>query len=382
MKSIRIIILLLSHLVLLPGFITLQAQVSGSVNYSMFYTDNPFRLTDGTEEYINTYLANLGYQPFQNKLKMSYSFGLNDFRNFTDRSYNYHSFDLNYSFRFLDTTKEENISLEASYYLKQNNSGDELYKYNAYTFAANARFYLMDNLLFVSGYKFGNKNYPSLYNLNYTDNTGYSRLSMFFDTNTAFHFELQLGDRNYSIEETNTLTSGHGKGGRMNRIENTRTTNVTQMLTTLKVSQSLFENTGINIYYLNRNNVNKNSNISLTEFLYSDDNDLWDDPYSFEGNDIGSEFFQILPWDMSLRFSGQYSYRRYKENIADTLSLASQRIDGRTELWLGITKEFYTIPLFNSLELGLEYMHVINNSNENLFTYKNNLILFRLGLNF
>ncbi|MGE5682797.1 MAG: hypothetical protein ACM34K_18175 [Bacillota bacterium] len=371
---------------LLISFHSTKAQLSGGIDYSLIYNDNPYRLSDGSEEFVNSYMVNLGYQPLKEKLNLSYSFGLNDFRNIADRSYNLHSFGFNYSFKFLDTSQEEeNVSFGASYTLKQNNSDDKLYKYNAYSFSASGKFYLTDNLLFVSGYKFNKKNYPSLFNLTYTDNSAYLRSSLFFETGTALHLETQLGNRAYSIKN---LSQGYSTSsqyshqmGRMGRSADVKTTDETQLLTTFKVSQSIFENTGINIYYSLRNNLNKSSSISLTEFMYSDDEDLWDDPFSFEGSDLGSEFLQILPWDMTFKISGQYSTRRYKENLADSLNLR-QRHDGRTELWFGLSKEFNSVPLLNSIELGVEYMHIINSSSENYFTYKNNLFLFRAGVSF
>lgn len=361
------------------------AQINGEINYTLIHNDNPYRTSDGSQDYISSYSAGLNYQPWKEKFSLSYAFELNDFRNLSEKSYNHHSLGFSYSFKFLNAREEENVSVGGSYLLKQNNSGDELYKYMAYSVSAKGHFYFLDNLLFAAGYKLFNKNYPSLYDLTYFDNSAYSRLSVFFETNTALHLEAQLGNRAYSINNLYTLNYGsqaHGnRKGKMSRQEDEKSASVTQLLTTFKISKTVFENTGINFYYSLRSSLNKSSTISLTEFMYSDDEDLWDDPFSFQSNNFGSELLQILPWDMALRISAEYSGRRYTENLAASLS-NSQRTDKRTEFWIGLSKELFSIPFISSTVFGLEYMHITNKSSEASFSYKNNLLLLSAGISF
>ncbi|MEI7811847.1 MAG: hypothetical protein WCJ01_05405 [Ignavibacteria bacterium] len=383
MKKILSVILSAFLTVLIFSYNSLTAQeFSGGVNYSILFTDNPYRLSNGTNEYINSYQAELNYSPFENGPGLTYSFGLNDFRNLTDRSYYNHSVGLNYSFALWDTSHGENISLGAAYVYKTNTSGESTYSYNIYSLNASGNFYLDGSLLLSSGYNYSRKNYPSLYNLAYNDNSLFSRLSLFFETNTAIHFEIAVANRGYSIKDMTVIEDLHAKNMGMSKNNvSLKETNITQLRSMLKISQSLFENSGINAYYMLRNNLDKNNGISLTEFMYSDDDDLWDDPYIYEGYDIGSEFTQTLPWNLSLKLSAQYSDRRYKENLVDTVYFR-QRLDTKKEFWFELTKKFDSVPLVKSLEAGFEYMYIINDSNENYFTYKNNLFLLKVGISF
>jgi hypothetical protein len=44
-------------MLLLISFTNTKAQLSGGIDYSLIYNDNPYRLSDGSEEFINTYMA-------------------------------------------------------------------------------------------------------------------------------------------------------------------------------------------------------------------------------------------------------------------------------------------------------------------------------------
>jgi hypothetical protein len=377
---------------LFVGFNQLQAQISGTVGYSIYYSNNPFRINDGTEEYVNSLLTSLHIQPLEYLPVLSYSFDLNSFKNYSDRSYSNHSINLDYSFMLLDTAHGKNISLGVQYIKKNNPSGEGIYKYNSIGFNGLSKFFLTDRLAFISGYSFNYKNYPSLYNLTYKDNLIFARLSAFFKTKTSLHFEISIGNRKYSIKQESIfepippLPDGNGEFESLQPatpvvVQNLIETSVTQLHAILKVSQSLSSETGINLFYRFNRNLNHNTSINHTEFMYSDDEDLWDDPYGYEGGDVGSTLTRILPYDITFKLSGEYSKRKYIENIVDSVML-KQRYDSRTELWLGFSKDFDNLPFLESLTSDILFMHSINNSNERFFSYKNNALIIKILFNF
>ena len=188
---------------------------------------------------------------------------------------------------------------------------------------------------------------------------------------------------------TETVTSssgfmgkGKGYGSMIKYNQNESNINIMQLRTSVKVSQSLFENTGIGIYYLNRTNLNKSEqNLQSSDFIYSDDQDLWDDPYGFQSNEYGIEFTQRLPVDFTLKLSGEYARRHFTSNLADSLNLI-QRIDGKTSIWIGLSKIFSSVPVFDSFAITVEYLLINNESNMSLFNYKNKMVLGSLELEF
>ncbi|MCU7520732.1 MAG: hypothetical protein HF312_11005 [Ignavibacteria bacterium] len=366
--------------------VKLAAQVSGEVGYSLLYTDNPFRTSSGQEEFVNFVQPSLTFKPFQSEFYLGYSFGYSRFKNLSDRSYYYNSGELNYAFRLgVDSTEDENIFMGASYMKASNNSGGGLYSYDSYSVFANGKYFLSDNMLFSAGYGLSGKSYPSLYDLSYTVNSGFARLSLFLETKTSLFLEMQLGNKAYSVTDQTLITidrNGPMMGGkRVIQKTDYVTTNITQLRIMPKISQSVFEGVGMNIHYMWRRNLDRNSAISLSEFIYSDDEDLWDDPYSFESNEFGSEWTIKLPWSSSIKLSAEQSYRNYSENLAQT-GTVSKRKDTRTEFWFALNKEFTDVPLISNIEAGIEFMRVMNRSNESALTYNNNIAMFHIGLSF
>lgn len=370
-------------LILLPYILNAQV-LSGTVDYSLFYDDNPLRQNDGSEEYINSFQTRLDFQPFEKEFYLFYSGGFDAFRNLSSRNYQNHYFGVNYAFALSDSSVE-NIFTGLNYSLKKGTSDYAVYDFNQVFAFLNGNFHLADNIVLQPGYRIAYKNFPELYNLTYTENLGTLGLSAFFETKTGLFLQTVLGNKNYSTTEVleSVMSPGKQQGkGRRSFQSITNEINITQLRTSVKISQSLSGSTGSNIYYLNRTNLSDNKqNFQSTELIYSDDSDLWDDPYGFESNEIGFEITQMLPLSITAKFSVDYAKRRYLNNAADSLNL-TQRLDDKTEIWTGISKSFNSVPLLESIELGLEYMYIINKSNTGLFDYKNNLLQFSLQFGF
>jgi hypothetical protein len=375
---------LLSLIVILSSA-GLLAQLSGTVRYSMLYDNNPFKEQLGSDEYINSVTTDLNYKLFDKEFYLFYSGNLNVFKNLSDRFFQYHSFGANYSF-ILGSGAEENIFLGVDYSFKKGTIDYNIYNYNQLSAFINGKFILTDNIFGKAGYKLTTKNYPSLYNLTHFENLFYTQASTFFETKTGLFLTLTFGNKNYSMIETTSSSGFYGKGKGMGSmyksIKNESNVNISQLRTSLKISQSVFENTGISAFYLSRINMNKGGqNLQSADFVYSDDQDLWDDPYGFHSNEYGIEITQRLPLDFTIKLSGEYLRRHFTSNLADSLNII-QRIDGKTEYWIGISKTFYSIPLFQELEVTAEYMFINNGSNMQLFNYKNSLAQFGLRLEF
>lgn len=384
-KNKLLIALQFLSLILIFNSAELKAQLSGTIRYSTLYDNNPFKEQIGSEEFINSVAANFNYQLFDKEFYLSYSGNLNVFKNISDRFFQYHSFGTNYSF-ILGGGEEENIFLGADYSFKKGTTDYKVYDYNQFSAFINGKYFITEDIFGKVGYKLTRKKYPSLYNLTHFENIFYGQASTFFETKTGLFLNIFFGNKNYSMTETVSGVDYYGKGKSMGAahriVKNESNVNISQLRTSVKISQSAFENTGISAYYLNRINLNNSGqNLQSTDFIYSDDQDLWDDPYGFQSNEYGLELTQRLPLDITIKLSGEYSRRHFTSNLADSLNMI-QRIDGKTEFWFGISKTFYSILLFQELEITLEYMFINNDSNMLLFNYKNNLAQFGLRLEF
>jgi len=384
------ILLFLSIFIIFSSF-QLRGQLSGDIVYTYFYDDNPLRSASVEKEFVNSLKSDLNYKLFNRELYLSYSGNYNIFQTTSDRNYQFHSLGMNSSFK-VGEVEEKNLFTGLSYNLKKGVSDYKTYDFNQFTAFANGRFSVGDAMFIQPGYTISYKKFPSLSDLTHFENLLSSQFSMFFETGTGIFVEGALGNKYYSYtEETTTPLFNnirHGKDPWNNppsafiTTKSQKAFNVVQFRAMLKISQSIFENTGVNGYYLSRLLLTSGKNMfQSSEFIYSGDDELWDDPYGFSSNEYGAGLTQKLPFDITLKLNAQYSNRHYTNNISDTLNI-TQRIDGRFELWGGISKTINELPLFSSMDLTLEYMFINNTSNVKDFGYKNNMAMFGLQFSF
>lgn len=357
------------------------SQLSSSVNYSIYYDDNPFRQIEKTEETVNMLNVNLDYQPLQNeKFYLSYFGGVNSFNQNNEYSYQMHSLGSNYNFNFSDSTQNSG-TIGGFYSIKSGISSNNIFDFINYSLHVNSKIFITGSFIFTSGYIFSNKNYKNLSDLNFSEHLIFLRISKFFETKTGIIFEPGIGYKNYSIKNEIETPETYFQMRRNRRLIDEDYTEFSKMQARIsfKISQGIFDQTGINFHYLKRINLRKNDSFGLNEYFGSDDEELWDDPYNFEGNEFGSEFTQNFPLELSLKLSAKYSGRNFGENYIDSIFV--NRSDNRTEFWAGITKSF-SMPFVNSTDLTLEYMFINNKSNRELFNYKNNLMMLSARINF
>ena len=370
---------------LVIGFnILVRAQLSGTVGYSYFYDDNPLRTKIGENEFVNTVKSDLSYRFFDKELYLNYSGNFNSFKTIGDRTYQLHAFGLNYAFKSGDQ-EDENIFTGLSYSLKKGTGDFSAYNYTQIGGFLNGKFALGETSFILGAFNSNYKKFPSLSSLIHFENFLSTQFSTFFSSGTGVFLEVGAGIMDYSYEFVSMPSmAGNGKGKMMGRTASVTTEkfSVTQVRSMIKVSQSIFEGTGINFHFLYRTNLKENKGMfQSADYIYSGDDELWDDPYGFHSNEIGSEFTQKIPYDMLLKISAEYSTRHYTNNLADSLNLI-QRVDQRFGMWAGISKVFNEIPFINSVELSLEYMLINNKSNMSSFEYKNNLLLFGVQVGF
>lgn len=361
--------------------INILAQLSGSVGYSWFFDDNPQRTTLRESEFVNSAKSDFSYKLFDKELYLNYSGNYNSFRTISDRTFQMHSFGLNYALNTTDL-EDENIFAGISYSLKKGTGDFAYYDYSQAIGFVNGKFPIDETLFLQGALNTSYKKFPSLNSLLHFENFASSQISKFFSSGTGVFIEAGIGLMNYSFNNVTTTETATGmQSGKMNS-KNTKSFSVAQFRSMAKVSQSVFESTGINFHYLYRQNIKDNKGMFVSaDYIYSGDDELWDDPYGFSSNELGSEFTQKMPYEITFKISAQYDNRHYTNNLADSLNL-TQRVDERFSFWGGISKSFTELPLIGSLELSIEYMFINNKSNSALFDYKNNMLMFGASVNF
>ena len=158
----------------------------------------------------------------------------------------------------------------------------------------------------------------------------------------------------------------------------------TQLLGIVRVAQGLTSATGLSLQYLRRVDLSER-----TRFLtrggvdFQGDEELWDDPYGYQGDEYNATVTQLLPWDVSLRGSVDYLDKQY----ARAVFLPSD-IDVPTgpirsdERWIGsieLKKKFDAAWGFaNDLVVSLSYFNQRNKSNDPYYGFRSNT--FSVGI--
>lgn len=362
----------------------MNGQLSCDFSYSYFYDNNPLRAATGEKELVHSIKTDLSYQLFDRELYLSYDGNFNIFQKESDRNYQQHSVGLNSGFK-IGEVEEENFYTGIDLSLKKGISDYKIYDFNQLLFFVNGRFAIGNMLFLQPSYNLSYKYFSALNALTHFENLFTFQISKFFDSGTGIFVEAELGSKYYSFNDKTAIIryNPHPLMGRKPfDTVGFRTTkvddNVVQLRYMLKVSQSLFENTGVNAYYTGKTNLNEAKYLSQNgNYIYSGDDELWDDPYAYSSNEFGAGLTQKLPFDITFKLSGQFSNRHYSNNLADTLNI-NQRIDNRFEISGSLSKTITELPILNSLNISLYYIYVNNKSGASAFTYKNNMALVGL----
>lgn len=357
------------------------AQFSGSFSYSAFSDDNPERTSSGESEFVNSFLADLSLQPFESEFYALYSGSYSDYRSNSFMSFQTHSLGFSYAFNSDRSSidGDKNVFTSFSYSLKKGQRDYAVYDYSRFSGYINGRFPLAESFFIRGGCYFSYKYYDDLNELTHFESVFSLQLSHFFSSGTGIFLDNNIGLMNYSFL-SETVNSSKGKGRWQSSSVNKVNFNVVQLRSGIRISQSLADNTGISLRYLHRENLKDSKGMYLSSsYVYSGDDELWDDPYAFSGNEVSAEFTQNFPEDINIKLSAEYNNRLYTNNPADSLN-SVQRRDQKTSFWGGVSKTFFDVFFLDFIELTLEYMYVKNLSGEEIFSYKNNL--YMIGIQF
>ncbi|MGA8265738.1 MAG: hypothetical protein WB779_14940, partial [Ignavibacteriaceae bacterium] len=161
-----------------------------------------------------------------------------------------------------------------------------------------------------------------------------------------------------------------------------------QIFSSIRIAQSLFENTGIAAYYQNRSLIEGSGTwYGSVNYNYGDESDLYDDPVSRRENTFGFELTQVLPELIILKSGYMYSDRIYPSQgiytEAETLVQELNRNDKQNYYYVNISKSFLlSEESEQSLNLNIAYSYISNESNSFWYNYNFNQVSLNLGFVF
>ena len=159
-----------------------------------------------------------------------------------------------------------------------------------------------------------------------------------------------------------------------------------QLSAWVNVGQSLTDNIGLRLRFLQRWNLNDRGRAFVGGAVdFIGEEELFDDPYSYESSELSITLTYLLPWSMTLRTGGYYFFKDY--NYPATLDyadpFATLRNDERTGGWFRIGKRIGGAwLLFNGLDVSIGYSYLRNQSNTGYYDYSSNSLTLGIGTDF
>ncbi len=366
---------------------SLLAQFSSSLEVNSAFDDNVFRSPEPTEDFISNLDVDLGYKFNNKKLQIFYNGNFIFYRNLKERNLSLHQFGINY---YIPFGKDDLHTL----YIGGNGltriDGEEYkeYDYNQLYAYANFRFDL-ENLFLKTGYNFRYRDYSNIPELTNLRHYIYIQVNKSFSTRTTLILEADLGYKAfksqilYSRDNEDGDDSNHGPGGQIRPSRFVTSISevppMGQLILLARVAQSIYEKMGVYIQY--RKQISLSDQItSVTGNDYYQDEELFDDPFSYEGQGISTQLTWMMPWSMKVQIGGSLIDKNYISeqafvSIDDTVGSGGQRIDDQNNLFLNFTKTFnFKRKWMNALMFNIYIGYTNNKSNSYWYNYTNRII--------
>ncbi len=366
---------LFSLLVLLAG--SSFAQVTTSVEFSSYADDNLFRSPEPQSDLLSDIGIKLNYEPDGSNINYYYSGDLFSYRNNSLRNFYVHSLGLN-AFNSFGKENKQNVYWGADLTLRLNNEEYNYYDYSRFFAYGNFRFDLGWAFL-KTGYNFRYRGYSNLPELTNYRHFLFLQLNKSFITRTTVILEADLGYKSFAGQDA-FFESRRGMGRRMEETYSAspQIPSLSQAVFLARITQSLHPKVGLYVQYRRQISLTNQTSFVNSDGYYQDE-ELFDDPFSFESTSYSSQLTWMMPWSMKFRIGGAFASKSYTSEQAyisaeDSLAQGGPRVDDRSNLYLNLSKVLrFDKNWLEALHFKLNYSYIKNTSNSYWYDYKNSI---------
>ncbi len=369
------------------------AQYGITITSNYISDDNLFKQSNKIYSNISSSGIGVFYNHFDenSQLKFGYDLGINAYNNFSSGNNNTNTAQIGYAVSSDD--EEKLFTVLASYSGKTTIDNFQSYNEKDFSLGASFQFAYNDNHSGDFRYNFNKINYENFSDFNYSESVlGYTS-SFNWETKTALFFDMNIGYKIYTTdlyvttEETTGTSSLITKGKAYGRLKNASGKNSSakldgnnlQLLLSGKIAQSIFDNLGSHLSYSFRSNFINNSRAILIDDQYYSDDDIFEDPYGYQGHEFGFGFTYLLPYKISIKTDLDYQIKNYENSYLENSKLLNKK-DYMLLFYIRLQKSFSLFENFlEELNVNLNYVFQKNNSNISEFSFSNNI--FILGIN-
>ncbi|HID40301.1 MAG TPA: hypothetical protein EYP36_12420 [Calditrichaeota bacterium] len=359
----------------------LFAQFSKNIEVSSYWDDNLYRSPQPVNDLLTDVGIQLSYRPDDSNLNYYYNGSLFLYQNNSLRNFSAHDVGINY-FNPFGQDDRHKFYLGAEWTLRLNGDEYNYYDYNQIYAYSNFRLDL-DWLFLRGGYNFRYRSYSNLPDLTNYRHYLFLQANKSFATRTTFILETDLGYKSFAAQDFFIASGGMGGKGHRRMTDNySSTTSVSeipslgQVVLLARISQSLHEKVGLFVQYRRQFSLTDETNFVNADGYYQDE-ELFDDPFSYESESYSTQLTWMLPWAMKLQIGGALISKNYISEQAytsaeDSLALGGIRLDERGSYYVNFSKTLYLNKNWlKSLNFNLKYSYIRNESNSYWYDYKN-----------
>ncbi len=352
-------------------------QVTTAVEISSYADDNLFRSPEPQSDLLSDIGIKLNYEPQNSNINYYYNGDFFSYQNNSLRNFYTHSLGVN-AFNSFGRDKKQNFYWGADLTLRLNNDEYNYYNYNQFFAYGTFRFDL-DWAFLKSGYNFRYRGYSNLPELTNYRHFLFLQLNRSFATRTTIILEADLGYKSFAGQDA-FFESRRGMGRRM---DNTTTTSpqipsLSQAVFLARISQSLHPKLGLFVQYRKQISLTSQTSFVNSDGYYQDE-ELFDDPFSYESSVYSSQLTWMMPWSMKLQLGGAFASKSYISELAytsaeDSVAQGGPRLDDRSNLYLNLSKTVhFNKNWLEALHFNLNYSYIKNTSNSYWYDYKNTI---------
>ena len=413
---------------ILPAFwvmtLAATAQWGGSASFETMYDDNAFRNTGTTAAAMTGTNLSYGYVGGEGTWAANYAGFLATFSPYPDRQYSIHTAGFTWLLPY-GADEQHSLTMSGSGTMRFDQSAYAYYDYSQALALVTLKQQLSESLLGSLSYRAKYRSYKTFMDLKYIEQTASMGSKLVLETKTSIFAEVSLGYKHYLTTPTLSTTgavaaftspsggasvdgldsggsgngngSGSGNGNGMHGVGAGQGKNsslgsgveyivfdnptTSQLTGSLNVAQSLGENTGLSLRYLQRWNLqNRGRALAGGQVDFLGEDELFDDAYSYESREMTAMFTQILPWSLKLQTTAFVHLKDYAYP-ASLLEGASSdlRVDTRMGGTVTLEKTFEgSLLMFEDITVSAGYYFTRNQSNSLYWDYSANA--FSLGV--
>jgi len=416
---------------LMPAAMILALSVTGysyaqkdfSFGTNLLVDNNIFRNYAQQGDVVFMPYADLGYQLTLNDMdNLFFGYGGNFylFNQLSYRDFSVHRFGVDYNHLWPESRSL--IAAGGKVEVRINPSDYSYYNYTSGGFYLNYKTYLRENMMFLVRYNLNGRDFSEFPEFNYSEHIFQLQTNFYLPTRTTLALSSTYYYKNYTTGiqtldsvfvapfnsptgELPAMSMGHGFGrGRAfllhpdrfgegfyrYGIREDQFPSTDQLKLGLTVGQNLAEGTGLMLAYFTRINPhNRNRFLSNLGESVLNNEELFDDHYSYIGHEGKVQLTQMLPGQSRLILL--FSARQRKFSGRAAMDLEGNLLPGeesRLDRALFFEAEFRKnlalpgSPLLRDLDFTIQFGAGRNRSNDQYYNYKNAYFLMTVGKSF